>query len=239
MSANQFESKKSVMSFDSLESAKAGSQNKAIKRTKLALPLNLVAAMILVCGVVLPVQAESNQPEDNWNIAKKYVDKFFDMKDKDIADLFDYHEHKETEYVIAIDEKTELQINKVSPFNFNEFSFLRKPSLPQTSYRESIRKICGSDAMEDVRFSAGHDAIWTGAKRKDEKEYWKIIKANLDKFIGMSAEEIAALLGPERCSSKQDNLIKYRVGNAGLTFYLKDGKVQRFKFKSDVYIPGT
>ena len=227
MNASQFNPIKSV-NLDTLR-----------KVAKIAAALHIATAVILICGVALPVQAEDKHAGSNWKIAKENVDKFFDMQDKDIANLFDYYEHKEIAYGIEIDEKTELQVNKGSRFNFNEFSFLQKPSLPPKNDGDSVQKICGGDAMDEFRFSPEHDAIWTGAKRKDEKEYWKIIKANLDKLIGMSGEEIAALLGPERCSSKQYNLIKYRVGDAGLTFYLKDGKVQRFKFKSDVYIPGT
>lgn len=196
-------------------------------------------ATIVTFGSSLAAQAEDNTQGSNWKIAKENVDKFFDMKDKDIAHLFDNYQYKEPEYEITIDEKTELQVNKVNPFNFNEFSFLQKPSLPPKNDRDSIQKICGSAAMEDFRFSDKHDTIWTGAKRKDEREYWKIIKANLDKLIGMSGEEIAALLGPERCSSKQNNSIKYRVGDADLTFFLKDGKVEKFRFSSDRYIPGT
>lgn len=210
-----------------------------IRQAKISLLVSLCMTTMLLFGLSLPTQAQDNTQGHNWKIAKENVDKFFDMKDKDIADLFDYYEHKEAEYEITIDEKTELQVNQNNPSNFNEFSFLQKPSLPPTSYKTSIQEVCGSAAMTDFRTNDGHDRMWTGAKRKDEKEYWSIIKANLDKFIGMSGEEINALLGPERCSSKQDNLIQYRVGDAGLTFYLKDGKVERFKFKSGVYIPGT
>lgn len=210
-----------------------------IRQAKISLLLSLCTATIVTFGLSLPTQAQDDTRGHNWKIAKENVDKFFDMKDKDIANLFDYYEHKVAEYEITIDEKTELQVNKNNPFNFNEFSFLQKPSLPPTNYKTSIQEVCGSAAMQDFRTNDGHDRIWTGAKRKDEKEYWSIIKANLDKFIGMSSEEITALLGPERCSSKPWNRIDYRIGDAGLTFYLKDGKVEKLRFKSNVYIPGT
>jgi hypothetical protein len=38
---------------------------------------------------------------------------------------------------------------------------------------------------------------------------------------------------------KEQWSLEYRVGDAGLMFYLKNGKVEKFKFTADHYIPGT
>lgn len=170
---------------------------------------------------------------DNWKIAKANVDKFFNLNDQTIAELFEYKPDKSLQDTIDLDDNTSLQVQRSSPRPVNVFAFVpSNKSLFNNNW-------AGEGIKGGFSFDKSPDTIWTGAKRKDEKEYWKIIKANLDKFIGMSAEEIAALLGPERCSSKQYNYIQYRVGDAGLTFYLKEGKVEKFSFKSDVYIPGT
>ena len=273
MNANQFRSLRSVRTVESLEPPNAVDTSKAIKHVKISLPLNLVAAMILFCNVVLPAQAEGNDGEvaaptqagraglqsittnktncysmfyrnpcsgpdwlanrDNWKIAKANVDKFFNLNDQTIAELFEYKPDKSLQDTIDLDDNTSLQVQRSSPRPVNVFAFVpSNKSLFNNNW-------AGEGIKGGFSFDKSPDTIWTGAKRKDEKEYWKIIKANLDKFIGMSAEEIAALLGPERCSSKQYNYIQYRVGDAGLTFYLKEGKVEKFRFKSDVYIPGT
>lgn len=229
--------------------------------------------MILVWGVVLPVQAEGDDGEDaaqtqagkaglqltttnktkcytmfyrnpcsgpgwlanrdNWKIAKANVDKFFNLNDQTIAELFEYKPDKCFQNTIDLDENTSLQVQRSLSRPVTVFAF--EPS----SKSLFNNNWAGEGIKGGFSFDKSPDTTWTGAKRKDEKEYWSIIKANLDKFIGMRAAEIAALLGPERCSSKQDNLIQYRVGDADLTFYLKDDKVEKFRFKSNVYIPGA
>lgn len=273
MNANQFESEKSVKSFDSLEVSNAVNTSKLIVHAKISLPLNIVAALILICGVVLPAQAEGDDGEDaaptqagraglqsittnktncysmfyrnpcsgpdwlanrdNWKIAKANVDKFFNLNDQTIAELFDYKPDKCFQNTIDLDENTSLQVQRSLSRPVTVFAFV-------PSNKSLFNDIWAGEGVKGgFSLNKPPDTIWTGAKRKDEKEYWPIIKANLDKFIGMSSEEIKALLGPERCSSKPWNRIDYRIGDAGLTFYLKDGKVEKLRFKSNVYIPGT
>ncbi len=179
-------------------------------------------------GLSLPTQAQVDTRGHNWKIAKENVDKFAAMDYKTRAALFD-REPVWYECNIDMDDNTALRFYRGC--RDGEFSFL-----PQSA--PSMLGVYGLD--EDGEHpQVKSETVYTGAKRKDEKEYWSIIKDNLDKFIGMNSEEITALLGPERCSSKPWNRIDYRIGDAGLTFYLKDGKVEKLRFKSNVYIPGT
>ncbi len=266
MNANHFESEKSVKSFNSLGVANAVNTSKPIMHVKISLPLNIVAALILIYSVVLPVQAKGVNPteqtqeaqtqqpleennrkhpihsnssndkalvvnSDKWSIAKTNVDKFLELNNCAIGNLFGYPRLYDSLVKIDLDEKLDLKIFKCR--HNNEFCFMPTRNIPH-GYIATGPYDGGFDYP-----NVPSEAIWTGVKRKDEKDFWIIIKANLDKFIGMSGEEIKALLGPERESSKPWNYIKYRVGDAGLTFYLKEGKVQKFKFKADDYIPGT
>lgn len=169
--------------------------------------------------------------KDKWSVAKTNVDKFFELNGSAIGNLFGYPFLDNSLVTIHLDEKVDLKVLKSR--GRNEFCFLPTRKIPP-GYLVTGPYDGGFEWPK-----VPSEAIWTGAKRKDEKEYWSIIKANLDKFIGMSGDEIVALLGPERQSSKPWSYVQYRVGDAGLTFYLKDGKAQKFKFKSDVYIPGT
>lgn len=83
------------------------------------------------------------------------------------------------------------------------------------------------------------DAVYTGAKRRDEATYWAAIKPNLRKLIGMKKPEILALLGPERCSSEAGKSIDYRVGNSRLSFFLRKDTVVGFQLTNDMYLPDT
>ncbi len=83
------------------------------------------------------------------------------------------------------------------------------------------------------------DAVFTGAKRRDEATYWAAIKPNLRKLIGMKKPEILALLGPERCSSEAGKSIDYRVGNSRLRFFLRNDAVIGFQLTNDMYLPDT
>jgi len=227
-----------------------------------------VVALILVFGVVVPVQAEgvnpteqtqeaqtqqaleennrkyplypesSNDPallvnKDKWPIAKANIEKFLSMNGAAIADLFGSTTTYELPCKIDINDRIFLQFYNRKSLPIRDFYI----SLTESTQRQYVSFNHRATGGFDLREGPG--TIWTGAKRKSEKGYWKIIKANLDKFIGMSGDEIIALLGPERCSSKPRNFIQYRIGDAGLTFFLKAGKVHKFKFKSDAYIPGT
>lgn len=199
-----------------------------IRQTKISLLLSLCMTTIVLFGLSLPTQAQDNTQGQNWKIAKANVERFLGLEDKTITALFDRRPFW-GECNIELDDSTTLRFYSAS--KVGAFAFL-----PQDA--PSMEGCFGVDSnYEHPKVKS--ETVWTGAKRKDEKEYWTIIKANLDKFIGMSSKEIIALLGPERSSSKPWNLIDYRIGDAGLTFYLKDGKVEKFRFRSDVYIPGT
>jgi len=83
------------------------------------------------------------------------------------------------------------------------------------------------------------DAVYTGAKRRDEATYWAAIKPNLQKLIGMKRLEILTLLGPERCSSEAGKSIDYRVGNSRLSFFLQKDTVVGFQLTNDMYLHDT
>ncbi|MFA7340026.1 MAG: hypothetical protein WC028_24825 [Candidatus Obscuribacterales bacterium] len=83
------------------------------------------------------------------------------------------------------------------------------------------------------------DAVYTGAKRRDEATYWAAIKPNLRKLIGMNRQEIANLLGPERCYSDAGKSIDYRVGNSRLRFFLRKDVVIGFELTNDMYLHDT
>jgi hypothetical protein len=83
------------------------------------------------------------------------------------------------------------------------------------------------------------DAVYTGAKRHDEATYWAAIKPNLRKLIGMNRQEIANLLGPERCYSDAGKSIDYRVGNSRLRFFLRKDVVIGFELTNDMYLHDT
>lgn len=169
--------------------------------------------------------------EEKWSIAEAHVDKFFEMDTNAVAELFGCRDYEDSKFDIQLDEQLDLKIFKYR--HSNEFCFLPHRKIPP-GYVATGPYDGGSNFPE-----VPSEAIWTSAKRKDEKDYWTIIKANLDKFIGMTSEELVARLGPERESSKPWNYCQYRVGDAGLMFYLKNGKVEKFKFESNKYIPGT
>jgi hypothetical protein len=200
---------------------------------RLVTALYFAMALSLSCCLFLPAQAEETSTRDNWKIAKANVDKFLAMNGEAIADLFGSKTTNELPCKIDINDQIVLQFYNRKSLPIREFYIsLTEPT--QHQYLSFNHRAKGGFELRE-----SPNTIWTGAKRKSEKEYWKIIKANLDKFIGMSGDEIIALLGPERCSSKPRNFIQYRIGDAGLTFFLKAGKVHKFKFKSDAYIPGT
>ncbi len=245
MSANQFESKKSVMSFDSLESAKAGSRNKAIKQTKLSLPLNLVAAVLLVCGFVLPVQAEGDdatkqtQAEktetNNWQILSDKIEYFGHLVPPQVEKLFGasqiVRENKPEEtpgsrQVIQIDKNTELQLTAT---RFQIDAIVLMPTSPDSKYLYD--KCANDDAEQDWK----SDADYTYAPRQEESVYWSTVKANLKNFIGMDKIQLRHLLGPERCSSQSQQTVDYRIGNQRLRFYLNEDRVSFLKLITDKY----
>lgn len=100
-----------------------------------------------------------------------------------------------------------------------------------------------SGGMHESRRVGGYlgalysDDIYTGAKPKETAEYWTIIKANLDKFIGMSKANVIALMGPERCASDNESTIDYRVGEDRFRLYFTDDKVSELQLCKRVYDP--
>lgn len=98
----------------------------------------------------------------------------------------------------------------------------------------------GSSRVGGEPLSFYSDDIYTGAKPKETAEYWTIIKANLDKFIGMSKANVIALMGPERCASEDQRTIDYRVGEDRFRLYLTNDKVSELQLSKRVYdTPGT
>lgn len=94
-----------------------------------------------------------------------------------------------------------------------------------------------SRRVGDGRLAFYSDDIYTGAKPKETAEYWTIIKANLDKFIGMSKANVIALMGPERCASEDQRTIDYRVGDDQFRLYFTDDKVSELQLCKRVYDP--
>ncbi|MFA6210563.1 MAG: hypothetical protein WCT03_18860 [Candidatus Obscuribacterales bacterium] len=86
---------------------------------------------------------------------------------------------------------------------------------------------------------SGVNAVYTGAKRRDEATYWTAIKPNLRKLIGMKKQEIVALLGPERCFSEAGKSIDYRIGINRLRFFMRNDAVIGFVLTYDMYLHGT
>jgi hypothetical protein len=170
---------------------------------------------------------------DNWLVAKANIDKFFSLTDQAIADLFEYKIDSLPNHVIDLDEHTSLIVQRSLSRPVTVFMF-GPGNLALLRYRvQYAQSIMGANLEHQP------DAIWTGAKRKSETEYWTIIKANLDKLIGMKQDKVKALLGPPRCYSKERSVLTYRIGDAGLDFWFKEDKVNKFRFESDKYIPGT
>lgn len=169
--------------------------------------------------------------EEKWSITKANIDKFLQMDTATIAGLYGCHDCDYRKLEIDLDDKLTLKLIKHS--GGTHFS------IEPTTKRSYIEFSSFNDGDHFGILTEPAGAVWTGAKRKDEKEYWEIINTNLDKFVGMNWEEVLAVLGPERESSKERNYIRYRVGDASLTFNLRDGKVYKIKFQPDTYIPGT
>ncbi|MFA6210562.1 MAG: hypothetical protein WCT03_18855 [Candidatus Obscuribacterales bacterium] len=191
-----------------------------------------MAPIALLC-LASPTQAEDsketlNRKNSNWEIAKANVDRFLGLDPKALAALFK-REPAWHECNIEMDDSMVLRFYRGKIVD--EFAFVPPDSHSMPGYR-------GRDERLEYP-PAKSNTIWTGVKRKDEKEYWTLIKANLETFVGMSSEEIIALLGPERCSNQPRNTITYRIGDSCLDFYLKNSKVEKFKFRAAVYIPGT
>jgi hypothetical protein len=170
---------------------------------------------------------------DNWKIAKANVDSFFSLDDQAIADLFEYKPDTHDDNVIDLDEHLALVVQRSLTRPVQRFSFGPKNKGMLNN------ALAGIAIMTGPPIDLQPDTVWTGAKRKNKNEYWTIIKDNLDKFIGMNQAELIALLGPPRCSSKHLNVVTFRIGDAGLDFGFKDDKVEKFRFESNRYIPGT
>jgi hypothetical protein len=245
MHANRCESEKSGKSCDSVEPAKASTRNKAVKQTKLSLPLNLVAALILICNVVLPAQAEGVNPTEqtqsektetnNWQILSDKIEYFGHLVPTQVEKLFGasqiVRENKPEEtpgsrQVIQLDKNTELQLT-ATRFQIDEIVLM--PTSPDSKYL--YNKCANDDAEQDWK----SDADYTYAPRQEESVYWSTVKANLKNFIGMDKIQLRHLLGPERCSSQSQQTVDYRIGNQRLRFYLNNDRVSFLKLITDKY----
>jgi hypothetical protein len=123
----------------------------------------------------------------------------------------------------------EMESGLVSTIVFEPIQQFEDHQIPHSR----VRKGWGATRPSD------EDAVYTGAKRRDDATYWAAIKPNLQKLIGMKRQEILALLGPERCSSEAGKSIDYRVGNSRLRFFLRKDIVIGFELKDDMYLHDT
>ncbi len=245
MNANQFELEKSVKSFESLGVTNAVNTSKPIVHAKISLPLNIVAALILVFGVVVPVQAEGDsttkQPQsgktetNNWQILSDNIDYFGHVVPPQVEYLFGssqvLRETKPEEtpgsrQVIQLDKNTELQLT-ATRFRIDELVLM--PTSPDSKY---LYKKCANDDAEQDWES---DVEYTYAPQQEESVYWSTVKANLKNFIGMDKIQLRHLLGPERCSSQSQQTVDYRIGNQRLRFYLNNDRVSFLKLITDKY----
>lgn len=119
-------------------------------------------------------------------------------------------------------------------FSHGELEFTQTNNHTDSLFSGGMR---GSRRTGDGRLSFYSDDIYTGAKPKETAEYWTIIKANLDKFIGMNKANVIAIMGPERCASTDRKTIDYRIGDDRFRLYFIDDKVSELQLCKRVYDP--
>ncbi len=214
-------------------------------QVKISLPLNLVAALILICNFVLPAQAEGVNPTEqtqsetaetnNWQILSDNIERFGYLVPLQAEIIFGssqiVRETKPDEtpgsrQVIQLDKNTELQLT-ATRFRIDEIVLM--PTSPDSKYLYD--KCAHDDAVQDWK----SDADYTYAPRQEESVYWSTVKANLKNFIGMDKIQLRHLLGPERCSSQSQQTVDYRIGNQRLRFYLNNDRISFLKLITDKY----
>ncbi len=119
-------------------------------------------------------------------------------------------------------------------FSHHQLEFTQTNNHTDSLFSGGMR---GSSRVGGEPLSFYSDDIYTGAKPKETAEYWAIIKANLDKFIGMNKAKVIALMGPERCASEDKRTIDYRVGDDRFHLYFTDDKVSELELCKGVYDP--
>lgn len=185
---------------------------------------------MLSCTFQPALAADDSVTKTAWQITKENVERFFDMDKEAILCLYEHDENYRWPSFgnILLDRNVTLHVNgarKLSDFSFS------------TPAKVDLK---GGPGPNDDWLGSGIDkqTVWTGVARKKSSVYWSIIKANVDKFIGMNSAQIISLLGPERCAAK-GVFIDYRIGNTRLRFCLKDDKVISFTFEADRYDKAT
>lgn len=189
-----------------------------------------IILLMLLSGHAL--KADAKEPGDTHkskqkrlNAAKKHVDQFLTMDNKKISTLLGCNP-SDIGQAIQLDEGVSLKLE--TPRVGKLFTFSR--------YRHPLFDSRGQSAFP--KSGNNDEIIWSGWQPKSEREYWTIIKPNLERFIGMSSEEIVSLLGRERCSLKLE-FMDYRIGDHRLRFYFTDGAVEKFTFRANQYLGTT
>ncbi len=214
-------------------------------QVKISLPLNLVAALILICNFVLPAQAEGVNPTEqtqsetaetnNWQILSDNIERFGYLVPLQAEIIFGssqitkFDKPGETpnfRQVIKLDTNTELELTATGP-RIDEIAVMETSAVNQFIHRNYNFDDAKPDSISDVEY--------TYAPQIEESFYWTKLKGSLRNLIGMNRQELRKLLGLERCSSQARQTIDYRIGNQSLRFYLKNDKVSMFRLVTDKY----
>lgn len=174
--------------------------------------------------------SKTDQEAGRWPVAKDLLENLVDMKPAEIVKAFGIPEgNKRATYGV-------IYLGKGQQLRFSSYDIVFKrtniytDSLSRGGMHESMRTGGDPGALYA-------DDVYTGAPPKEAKEYWTIIKANLDKFIGMNKENVIALMGPERCASKDGLTLDYRVGDDRFRLYFEEEKVSELQLRKRVYDP--
>lgn len=193
---------------------------------------NSQAARPSNCASTKPLNeaSETVKEIDRWSVAKDRLENLVNMKPAEIEKAFGIPEGKKraTYGIVYLGKGQQLR------FSSYDLEFKRTnnhtDSLVPGGMRGSVR--IGGDPG-----ALYTDDVYTGAQPKEAQEYWTIIKANLDKFIGMNKANVIALMGPERCASKEGLTLDYRVGDDRFRLYFEKDKVSELQLRKRVYDP--
>jgi len=174
--------------------------------------------------------SETANEIDRWQVAKNLLENLGDMKPGEIAKAFGIPEgiKRATFGIVYLGKGQQLR------FSHHQLEFTLTNNHTDSIFSGGMH---GSTRVGGGPLSFYSDHIYTGAKPEETAEYWTIIKANLDKFIGMSKANIIALMGPERCASHDESTIDYRVGEDQFRLYFTDDKVSELQLCKGVYDP--
>ena len=174
--------------------------------------------------------SETSNEIDRWQVAKNLLENLSDMKPGEIAKAFGIPEgnKRATFGIVYLGNGQQLR------FPHRQLEFTLTNNHTESLFSGGMR---GSSRVGGEPLSFYSDDIYIGAKPKETAEYWTIIKANLDMFIGMSKANVIALMGPERCASEDQLTIDYRVGDDRFRLYFTDNKVSELELCKGVYDP--